>query len=78
MPITAEELFNNFYFACLQIAGIPYKYCRPDIELLCVGETIIIRLWTVENVPQPDNAYLMENCDMATIATIAAICNPQL
>jgi hypothetical protein len=74
MPITAEELFNNFYFACLQVAGTPYKYCRSDIELFCVGTTITIRVWTVEGVPQPDDAYLMANCDMATIATIAIAC----
>lgn len=76
MTLTAEELKSNYYFACLQVAGTPYIYMRSDIILSALPASgPYIKTWTVAGVSQPNDAYMLANCDMTTIGTIADACN---
>ena len=74
MPLTADELRDNYYFACLLVAGAPYVYFRPDIVIRDAGGSSMptphIYTWTVTGIPKPTDAYLMSYSSMVMINTL--------
>lgn len=73
MPITAGQLIENYWFACLYIAGTPYNFSRSDIDLADDGASTpnpYIKSWTVAGIPKPTDEYMMANVSLENIAYV--------
>lgn len=77
MPLTTEDLAANYFYACLYIAGPPYKFSRKDIKIfddgLSSSPAPYIGKWEVVNIPMPSNSEMMNNVSMDNINGIKAL-----